>query len=391
MSDKKIDIQKKEDLLKKVNEIIKLNEQEWRKSGKYFNVFSALGIENKEVRHSALLAALLDPNGFHGISDCFLKEFLHKIDFETFPTEEAIVRTEEVIRGGRRLDISILSKDGKQKIVIENKIDTVDHDNQLSAYLRDLETKESYKLIYLTLNGDEPTEDIEKEEIICLSYKNDILEMLENVASAKNMLPHPVLEILRQYILTIKKITNQGVDKKMAADLMELLLQDDNFEIIETLYKQLTDIKISVLTNFLKYLKQEFEGEKYNKEVTILYRSEGTLENAARGYASSKANNDNEYLQLSFPIRENKTFYITFSPDGYSWSEIKPDDNSKSYTNKLWNLIPNYCKNCNKMNFKNPNNEFKEFARKKDNEQKEWVADFAKNIENALKDMKLLS
>lgn len=380
MSDKKIDIQKTADLLNKANQIIKLNEQEWRKSGKYFNVFSALGIENKEVRHSALLAALLDPNGFHGMSDCFLKEFLHRIDFENFPTEDAIVRTEEVIRGGRRLDISIVSEDGKQKIVIENKIDTEDHDNQLSAYLNDLKTKESYKLIYLTLNGYEPTEDIgkQKEKIICLSYKDDILELLENVSSAKNMLPHPVLEIIRQYILTIKKITNQGVDRKMDEALMELLLQGDNFETIETVYNQLNDIKVSVLTNFLRNLKQEFESEKYNRKVTKNIKA---LEKAAHGYVYSK----NQFLDLSFPILENKTFYITFAPEGYVWTEIKPDDNSKTNTNKLWNSIPDYCKNCNRMNFKNPNEEYKEFARKTDSEQKEWVADFVKKIENALK------
>lgn len=388
MSDKKIDIQKTEDLLKKANEIIKLNEQEWRKSGKYFNVFTALGIENKEVRHSALLAALLDPSGFHGISDCFLKEFLHRIDFETFPTEEAIVRTEEVIRGGRRLDISILSKDGKQKIVIENKIDTVDHDNQLSAYLDDLRKHKSYKLIYLTLNGDEPTEEIENikdNEIICLSYKNDILQLLENVASAKNMLPHPVLEIIRQYILTIKRITNQGVDRKMDEALMKLLLEGDNFKTVETMYNQLNDIKVSVLTNFLKDFKQEFE--KYNRKVTVVYKAEGSLENSARGYASSKANNEKEFLNLSFQILENKTFYITFSPDGDAYIEIKPDDN-KTYTNKLWDSIPNY-KNCDGINFRNPNEEYKEFALKSDVEQRKWIADYVKNIECALKEMKL--
>lgn len=240
MSDNQIDIKKCKELLHNASEIIKLNEQEWRKSGKYFNVFSALGIERKEVRHSALLAALLDPNGFHGMSDCFLKEFLHRIDYETFPTEEAIVRTEEVIRGGRRLDISIVSKDGKQKIVIENKIDTVDHDNQLSAYLDDLRKHKSYKLIYLTLNGDEPTEKIENikdNEIIYLSYKNDILQLLENAASAKNMLPHPVLEIIRQYILTVKSITNQGVDRKMNEDLLnEILKNQDNEKVAEAIW-----------------------------------------------------------------------------------------------------------------------------------------------------------
>ena len=387
------DIQKTANLLNKANEIIKLNEQEWRKSGKYFNVFTALGIEQKEVRHSALLAALLDPNGFHGMSDCFLKEFLHRIDFENFPTEDAIVRTEEVIRGGRRLDISIVSKDGKQKIVIENKIYTEDHDNQLSAYLRDLETKESYKLIYLTLNGDEPTEDIgkQKEEIICLSYKNDILEMLENVASARNMLPHPVLEIIRQYILTIKKLTNQGVDRKMDDALKELLLQGDNFETVETVYNQLNDIKFSVLKEFLEYLKQELESEPYNEKVSIKYKDIENLEKAVRGYTSSKANNEKEFMQLSFPILKNETFFIRFSPDGDVWPEIKPEDeHSKPYTTKLWSLLEPSYKNCNEMNFRNPNYEFKKFARKTTDEQKEWVADFVKNLENALKQMEAL-
>ena len=110
-------------LLKRTNEIVILNKQEWQRSGKYFNIFSALGIERKEVRHSAILAELLNPNGMHGLGDFFLKEFLHRISFDSFPTKNAIIKKEEVITNNRRLDISITSYDGNQKIVIENKID----------------------------------------------------------------------------------------------------------------------------------------------------------------------------------------------------------------------------------------------------------------------------
>ena len=41
-----------------------------------FNVFEMLGIEKNEIRHSAFLAWLLDPNGTHGLGDYFLRRFL---------------------------------------------------------------------------------------------------------------------------------------------------------------------------------------------------------------------------------------------------------------------------------------------------------------------------
>jgi hypothetical protein len=41
-----------------------------------FNPFNILAIENYEIRHSNVLAWLLNPNGNHGLGDYFLKKVL---------------------------------------------------------------------------------------------------------------------------------------------------------------------------------------------------------------------------------------------------------------------------------------------------------------------------
>ena len=43
------------------------------------NIFDVLKVTNTEIRHSNILAWLLDPNENHGIGDSFLKEFITKI------------------------------------------------------------------------------------------------------------------------------------------------------------------------------------------------------------------------------------------------------------------------------------------------------------------------
>jgi hypothetical protein len=43
------------------------------------NIFDVLKVTNAEIRHSNILAWLLDPNENHGIGDSFLKEFIMNV------------------------------------------------------------------------------------------------------------------------------------------------------------------------------------------------------------------------------------------------------------------------------------------------------------------------
>ena len=47
--------------------------------GECYNVFNVLGVDNMELSHSAFLAALLNPDGSHGMQDAFLKAFIDTI------------------------------------------------------------------------------------------------------------------------------------------------------------------------------------------------------------------------------------------------------------------------------------------------------------------------
>ena len=59
-------------LLAKVYVIAKKNDDFQRRTGSAFNVFNICGIDHYETKHSAILAALLDPSGAHGLGPEFL-------------------------------------------------------------------------------------------------------------------------------------------------------------------------------------------------------------------------------------------------------------------------------------------------------------------------------
>jgi hypothetical protein len=129
-------------------------------TGEKFNVFSILGLQDREVRlHSALLNELLNPNGKHGQKELFLKLFIavvnSKIVNETiientknissqkikeFRTETATSAVEihagfinkEFSEGGY-IDI-IINDNNKYGIIIENKIWAGDQEKQLYRY-----------------------------------------------------------------------------------------------------------------------------------------------------------------------------------------------------------------------------------------------------------------
>ena len=109
-----------------------------------FNAFVVLGIHHHEIRHSNVLAWLLDPSGTHGLGDYFLKQFLSQassiarsleiptvtpVDIDVWDLSDTLVRREE-----DRLDISLVNESQQFVCVIENKVLSGEHSQQLSRY-----------------------------------------------------------------------------------------------------------------------------------------------------------------------------------------------------------------------------------------------------------------
>ena len=226
------------------------------KDGDTFNVFSILGLQSYEVRtHSAFIGELLSPTGSHGCNDKLLAAFLKSVpalaDF-VFNTKNAEVTLEASIgttnktmtEGGR---IDLLIKSGNKVIVIENKIYADDLKNQMKRYQNFCQQYDDYRLLYLNLDGIEPSEDsivdmVLDEDYHIISYSEDILYWLEQCKKVcKNRML--VLSSIVQYSNLIKELTNQMNDNT-EKELMSLLSSKDNMEktaIILDRYQELKD------------------------------------------------------------------------------------------------------------------------------------------------------
>ena len=198
-----------------------------------FNIFQILKLERKEVgTHSAFLARLLDPNGFHGQSSRFLNAFLEKIEIETasgkwrVETEKWAGYVDDINYSNLgRMDIVLQNE--RSAVVIENKIDHVDGPHQLWRYGKWLENeswpgcltdKEHFKIIYLTPTGKKPTPDSFKpqyeedsfilvpDQILSWSYNKNVKEWLNLFLDKSQALPINVKAIIDQYVGTIRRI-----------------------------------------------------------------------------------------------------------------------------------------------------------------------------------------
>ena len=194
-------------------------EEQLARPGDQFNLFNIIG--SCEATHSNLLAVLLNPKGSHGQGDVFLRHFVDVIrkakGAETTIPElfcgAAEVLTEFSIgpvtdeSGGR---IDILIREGTEpRFLIENKIYAAEQQNQLNRY-ECFASKFNAAVIFLTLDGREPQNLKDGKHLICISYKDHILEWLKTCQKEAVAAP-PVREAIAQYIGLIKQIINQSI------------------------------------------------------------------------------------------------------------------------------------------------------------------------------------
>lgn len=106
-----------------------------------FNLFTAIDMVNREVKHTKFLAFLLDPVESHGLSDRFLRRVLaaivaehpsaplSRLDIAISDFGNVAVHTER-----DHFDISIEIPGLNALVVIENKVDSSESMNQLVTY-----------------------------------------------------------------------------------------------------------------------------------------------------------------------------------------------------------------------------------------------------------------
>lgn len=113
-----------------------------------FNVFEALGAVRSELRHSNVLAWLLDPSGSHGLGTAFLDPFLRyasrraredeDVAGEAVPTPFDVdgwdLSGAEIRREWRNVDLLVLDRANGFVCAVENKVFSGEHSGQLRRY-----------------------------------------------------------------------------------------------------------------------------------------------------------------------------------------------------------------------------------------------------------------
>ncbi|PFI26386.1 PD-(D/E)XK nuclease family protein [Bacillus cereus] len=202
-----------------------------------FNPFKILKVDKFEIRHSNMIAWLLDPTENHHLGSMFVNKILSKT-FVKAENEERIgqynfiklhkqsLQDLEVFRevqtnNNKRIDILAISEAQKVAILIENKYKSSESDGQLENYLKFVNKKyEGYTIIpiFLSLDGSAPSH----EAYLTLDY-GDVLNILKGQ-----------LEIYSEYTSsTIKDFISYYIDILEG----ELVRDEEDIELALAVYK----------------------------------------------------------------------------------------------------------------------------------------------------------
>jgi hypothetical protein len=195
-----------------------------------FNIFRVLRNGETEIRHSNVLAWLLDPQGDHGLGDTFLREFVlsavESTDQHSISVSEAYLLDFDdvrILREFHNIDILIESESKKLIVVIENKIRSTDGNNQLEKYRtfinEEYSSEKKYRklFVYLTLDGTEPGQDSEYWTLI--SYKYHILHVLRKILDS-GVLSEERRMFIDHYSKTLQDLTMENEELvKLCRDL----------------------------------------------------------------------------------------------------------------------------------------------------------------------------
>lgn len=148
----------------------------WRKT--YFNLFEIFGYHRLEEAHSNILAWLLNPEESHGIGDIFLRTFVKRVFNIPLPVDFPVNIMREKQEGSDRPDIIVHGKNWW--LVIENKIDSSEQENQTKRYADKYKCRgklgENIFLAFLSPSGWQP----ESCDFTSVSYRT-IRQLLENI------------------------------------------------------------------------------------------------------------------------------------------------------------------------------------------------------------------
>lgn len=209
------------------------------------NFFNILNITKTEIRHSNFLAWLINPNESHNLNTIFLKWFLKevfssdKIDWANeFSIDSYNLYGIRVYREWRGIDLLILHDEFV--IVIENKIKSSEHSNQLKKYLEivnEVYPKHNKAFVFLTIDGVSPEDEKDANQYISIDYGliRSIIEIILSIY--KNSLSPRIQYYIEDYLLVL----NRYIMKEHESVTLALELYKNHKEAIDFIVENIPD------------------------------------------------------------------------------------------------------------------------------------------------------
>lgn len=229
-----------------------------------FNIFDVLKISRTEIRHSNMLAWLFDANENHGIDDRFIKKIAQQIakndtqgKYDVFQLLLLDFYSFSVYREWNNIDLLIVSDEEKTAFVIENKVGSNEHSNQLNRYRRICEKAyPEYNKIYLFLTpqGLLPSD---ADNWTVLTY-NDIIEALSEIMENTALLPDVSL-MINNYIDVVRR---DIVDDRQLIEVCNKIYNKHK-KALDLIYSNKTDNKSIIRDTVRDTLLQLTERGKF--------------------------------------------------------------------------------------------------------------------------------
>jgi len=229
-----------------------------------FNVFQVLKFEHGEIRHSNVLAWILDPSESHGLDSAFLKKWLMRVIHESEGHGSSPVSAVdidawqladvEVRREWRSIDLLLIlsfANQGQWVVCIENKVNSTQGPDQLRRYRSVVENtfaQARHRLyVFLTKNDEEPDDEAyipasyaQVHQVLkeCLRTKSHVvgaeprvllenyLRLLEEKFMDESEIARTARKIYQQHRRALDVIFEQRPDNlKQVSDKVRVLLE----------------------------------------------------------------------------------------------------------------------------------------------------------------------
>lgn len=273
-----------------------------------FNIFEILKISRTEIRHSNMLAWLLNPKENHGLGDKVLRgvfQYLAKIP--SYNEESLQLMTMDnylfsVRREWKNIDILIISEKQKCVVCFENKIDSKENkgdeekQGQLKRYQniidKDYNGYSKY-FIFLTPNGEAPSD---TENWIIMDY-NEIFDIIVNARKTSDLSNESAFLIDNYISLLRRKIVE---DPKLVEICNKIYKQ--HREALDLIFENKTDSVVEACENWIG--NKNFIKLKTNN--TVLSFATDNMENIFPTDESRKDSAWGNGRLYCFEIRPNR-------------------------------------------------------------------------------------